>query len=99
LEISRNPSLTRIYLLVTGTGFGSTPNTGGFGSTNTTGGGLFGGGSTGFGASGGMSTMLFCSGTFWGVDFASLSQAFISIKQHGFQIFSSSFLPSSINLE
>jgi len=49
-----------------GTGFGSTGNTG-FGATNTTGGGLFGSGggaSTGFGNSGGMSTILFCLGIF-----------------------------------
>lgn len=42
------------------TGFGSTGNTGGFGSANNnTGGGIFGGGSTGgFGSSGGTSTIL-----------------------------------------
>lgn len=62
LEINANPSLTRIFSC--GTGFGSTGNSG-FGSTNTTGGGLFGGGSTGgFGNSGGMSTVVFCSGSF-----------------------------------
>ncbi len=55
---------SNLCLLGTGTGFGSTTNTGGFGSTNTPSGGLFGGGSTGFGSSGGMSTTLFCSGTF-----------------------------------
>lgn len=48
--------LTRTFFCLTG--FGSTPNTG-FGSTNTnTGGGLFGGGSTGFGGSGGTSTLI-----------------------------------------
>jgi len=52
------------YSLV-GTGFGTTTSNTTFGNTNNTGGGgLFGGGTTGFGGSGGMSTMLFCSGSF-----------------------------------
>ena len=79
---TRTHHLLEICPSVTGTGFGSTANTGGFGSTNTTGGGLFGGGSTGFGGSGGTSTMFFSSGTFYGLDVETLSQAFMSIEQH-----------------
>jgi len=61
LALARTPHLHDLPA-----GFGATNNTGGFGSTpNTTGGGLFGGGgSTGFGSTGGMS--LCFSGSFRG---------------------------------